>query len=66
VKEDEMGSAYSMNVVKEECIREIGGKARRKKPLERLRRKLADNIKIDLREKECDVVWTELAQETEN
>jgi hypothetical protein len=33
-----------------ECIRDIGGKARRKDPLGRPRRRWVDNIKMDLRE----------------
>jgi hypothetical protein len=33
-----------------ECIYGFGGKARRKRPLGRPRRRLEDNIKIDIRE----------------
>jgi hypothetical protein len=36
--------------VEEECIKNIGGKARtRERPLERPRRRWVDNIKMDLR-----------------
>jgi hypothetical protein len=34
----------------EECISDIGGKARRKRPLGRPKRRWVNNIKIDLRE----------------
>jgi hypothetical protein len=39
----------STNRGKDECIQDIGGKARRKRPLGRSRHRWLDNIKIDLR-----------------
>jgi hypothetical protein len=48
----------------EECIKDIGGKARRKGPLGRPRRRWVDNIKIDLREIRWDVMdWIDLSQD---
>jgi hypothetical protein len=42
IKEDEMDRACSTNGGEEECIYDIGGKARR--------RRWVDNIKMDIRE----------------
>jgi hypothetical protein len=39
-----------MNGGEEECIKDIGGKARRKEPLGRPRHRWVDNFKMDLRE----------------
>jgi hypothetical protein len=50
VKEAEMCRAYSTNGGVEECMEGIGGKARRKEPLRRPRRRWADKIELDLRE----------------
>jgi hypothetical protein len=40
----------------EECIYDIGGKARRKEPLGRTGRRCMDNIKMVLREKGWDIM----------
>jgi hypothetical protein len=42
-----------MNEGEAECIQDIGGKSRRKKPLGRPRRRWVNNIKLDLR----DIGW---------
>jgi hypothetical protein len=42
--------AYSTNGGEDECIKDIGGKARRKESVGRPRPKWVDNIKMDLRE----------------
>jgi hypothetical protein len=47
----------------EEYIYDIGGKARKKEPLGRPRRRWVDNIKMDLREKGWDGMdWINLTQ----
>jgi hypothetical protein len=45
-----MTRACSRKWGKEECIYDIDGKTRRKKPLRRPRRRWVNNIKMDLRE----------------
>jgi hypothetical protein len=45
-----MGGACRTNGGEEECIQDIGGKARRKETTGRPRRKWVDNIEMDLRE----------------
>jgi hypothetical protein len=61
---NEMGGACSTNGGEEECIYDIGGKARRKKILGRLRRRWVDSIKMDLREIGSDGVdWNDMAQD---
>jgi hypothetical protein len=45
-----MGSPCSTNGGEEKCIWDTCGKARRKRPLGRPRRRWVDNIKLDLRE----------------
>jgi hypothetical protein len=45
-----MGMACSTNGREEECIQGIGGKTRRKEPIERPRNRRVVNIKMDLRE----------------
>jgi hypothetical protein len=46
-----MGRAWGKDRGEEECIDDIGGKARKKKrPLGRSRRRSVDNINTDLRE----------------
>jgi hypothetical protein len=49
-KEDEMGRACSTNGEKRNAYRILVGKPEKYRPLGRPRRKLVDNIKIDLRE----------------
>jgi hypothetical protein len=49
-----VGRAYSTNEEEQECIYDIGGNASRR-PLERLRRRWVDNIKMDL--KRDGMVW---------
>jgi hypothetical protein len=49
-----MGRACSTNWGDEECVQDIGGKARRKEPLGRPRRSWVDNIKMD---------WIEVAED---
>jgi hypothetical protein len=44
-----MGRACSLNLGEEECIQNIGGKARRKEPSRRPRPRWVHNIKMDLR-----------------
>jgi hypothetical protein len=39
-----MGKAYSTNSGEQKCIQDIGGKARRKKPLRRPRSRWVDKI----------------------
>jgi hypothetical protein len=46
-----MGRACSTNGGEEERIWDIGGKARRKEPLGRPRRRWVDNIKMSLRDR---------------
>jgi hypothetical protein len=59
-----MGRACSTNGGDEECIEDIGGKARRKKPLGRPRRRWVDNIKMDLGEiGRNGRNWIELAED---
>jgi hypothetical protein len=43
-----MGGACSTNGEEEECIWDIGGKSKRKKPLGSPRRRWMDNIKLDI------------------
>jgi hypothetical protein len=50
---DEVGRACSTNMCEDECIWDIGGRARRKKRLERPRNKCVDNTKMVLREIVC-------------
>jgi sugar phosphate isomerase/epimerase len=58
-----MGSACSTNGGDEECIWDIGGKARRRRPPGRPRHRWKD-VKMDLREIGWDGVdWIELAQD---
>jgi hypothetical protein len=45
-----LGRACNTNVEEEEHIHDSSGKARRNRPLGKLRRRLVDNIKMDLRE----------------
>jgi hypothetical protein len=60
VKEDEVGRACSTNGGDEECV---VGKPEGKRPLGRPRRRLVDNIKMDLREMGWDGMdWIDLAQ----
>jgi hypothetical protein len=48
----------------DECIEYTGGKSRRKRPLGRPRRRLVDNIKMDVREIGWDGMdWIDLAQD---
>jgi hypothetical protein len=50
----------------EDCIEDIGGKARRKEPLGRPRGRWMDNIKMDLREMGWDGVdWIYLDQDSD-
>jgi hypothetical protein len=48
--EYDMGRACNMNGGEEECIKDIGGKARGKEPLGKPRHRSVDNFKMDLRE----------------
>jgi hypothetical protein len=48
MKENEMGRAGSMNGEAEECICDVGGKARKEEPLEGPRLGWADNIRRNL------------------
>jgi hypothetical protein len=58
-----MGRACSTNGREQECIYDIGGKAAGKRPLERLRLRWVDNIKMDLREiGRYDIDLIDLAQ----
>jgi hypothetical protein len=59
-----MGRVYSMNGREEDCVYIIGGKRERKRPQERPRCSLVDNIKIDLGETGWGGVdWVGLAQD---
>jgi hypothetical protein len=55
-----MSRAYSTNGAKRNAYRILVGKPERMKPLERLRRRWVDNIKMDLRQDGID--WIDLAQ----
>jgi hypothetical protein len=58
-----MGVAYSTNGEKRNACRILVGKAERKKSLGRRRRRLVDDINIDLRKIEWDNVdWIDMAQ----
>jgi hypothetical protein len=55
-----MGGACSRKRGEEEYIEDIGGKARRKEPLGRPRRRWVDNIKMDLKRDRmtwCGLDW---------
>jgi hypothetical protein len=59
-----MGRACSTNGEKKNAYRILVGKPEGKRPLGRPRRRLVDNIKVDLREIELDGVdWIDLAQD---
>jgi hypothetical protein len=59
-----MDTACSTNGGEEKCIHDIGGKAGRKEPLGRPRRRWVDNIKMDLREIGWDGMdWISVAQD---
>jgi hypothetical protein len=59
-----MGGACSTNGGEEECMLDIGGKARRKETTGRPRRRWMDNVKIDLRYIGWDGVdWIDMAQD---
>jgi hypothetical protein len=59
-----MGGALSTNEGEEECIWDIGVKARMKETLGKPRRMWMDNIRMDLREIGCDGVdWIDMAQD---
>jgi hypothetical protein len=63
VKENEMGRVCSTNGREEEVCRILVGKPERKRPLGRPKRRLADNIKMDLREIGWGGMdWIDLAQ----
>jgi hypothetical protein len=55
-----MVRACSTNGGKEECIWDIGGKAKGNRPLGRQRRRWVDSIKMDLRD---GIEWIELARD---
>jgi ribosome biogenesis protein Nip4 len=58
-----MGGACSTNGGEEECIYNIVGKPEGKRPLRRPRRRLVDNIKMNLREIGWDAVdWIDMVQ----
>jgi len=61
-----MGGACSTYGGEERAYRILVGKREGKKSLGRLRRRLEDNIKMDLLEVECGGMdWTDLAQDTD-
>jgi hypothetical protein len=63
VEEDKMGRACSMHLSEGECIQGFGGKVGRKNTTRRSRRRLEDNIKMDLREIEWGgMEWINLAK----
>jgi hypothetical protein len=63
-KKDEMGGECSTTGGEEECIKDVGGKARRKEPLGRPKRRWVDNIKMDLRVVGWDGMdWIDMAQD---
>jgi hypothetical protein len=60
-----MGRACSTNRVKRNAYRILVGNPEGKEPLGRQRRRLEDNIKMDLRETEWNGMdWMDLAQDT--
>jgi hypothetical protein len=64
VKEDEMGRTCSTNESVEECIEDIGGKARRKETTRKTKRFGVDNIKINVRAIEWGGMdWIDVAQD---
>jgi hypothetical protein len=61
-----MGRACSTNGAKRNAYRILVGKPEGKRPLGRPRRRWVDNIKMDLREMECDGMdWIDLAQDSD-
>jgi hypothetical protein len=59
-----MGMACSRNKAKKTEYRNLVGKPEGKRPLRRLTTKRKNNIKMDLRERECDGMdWIDLAQD---
>jgi hypothetical protein len=59
-----MGGAFSMNGGEEDCIYNIGGKARRKETTGRPRHTWVNNIKMDLRETGWNgVYWIDKAED---
>jgi hypothetical protein len=50
VKEDEIGRVHSTNVEKRNLYRILAGKSEGKRTVRRPRRRLVDNIKMNLRE----------------
>jgi hypothetical protein len=59
-----MERACSTNAGERNAYRTLVGKPGRKRPLGRPKRKWVDNIKIDLREIECNSIdWIDLAED---
>jgi hypothetical protein len=66
VKEDEMGRACSTNGGKRHAYRILVGKAERKRPVGRPRRRWVNNIKMDIREVGLvGMDWIDLAQDSD-
>jgi hypothetical protein len=64
MKEGEMGGACSTHGRAEKSIKNIRWKPERKRQLERARRKLEDNFRMDLKEIGSEVVdWVQPAQD---
>jgi hypothetical protein len=53
IKEDEMSRACSTNRGEEECIQDIGGKARKEETTRKTRCTWVDSTEMDLREIRC-------------
>jgi hypothetical protein len=64
IKANEVGGAYSTHGRGEKSVQGFGGKAQRKRPLGRPRRRWEDGIRMDLREIVLGGVdWIRLAQD---
>ena len=59
-----MGEACSTYGREESCIQGFGGKPEGRRPLERLRYRWENNVKMDLHEAGCgDMDWIDLVQD---
>jgi hypothetical protein len=64
IEKNEMGGTCSAYGEEDGRIQGLVGKPEVRRPLGRTKRRLEDNIKIDLQEVECGVIdWIELAQD---
>jgi hypothetical protein len=59
IKENEVDGACGTHVRGEKCVQGFGGKARKKRPLERPKPRWEEGIKMDLWEIGWGEVWSE-------